>query len=252
MLKVVVIGSGNVAQHLISVFKDSEAVQLVQVYARNPENLYHIIDKEKTTASFEDIIDADIYIISVTDDAIAQVSSSLPFNNRLVVHTSGSVSLEQLNSKNRRGVFYPLQTFSKNKAVNFKTVPLCLESEFEKDYSILEQLANSISQSVYNISSEQRKALHVAAVFVSNFVNHMYIQGKSICDEHNIPFDILKPLILETADKVQQMDPTVAQTGPAVRNDKQTIDKHINFINNDTQKEIYKLITQSIQNVKKL
>ncbi|QEE50573.1 DUF2520 domain-containing protein [Flavobacterium alkalisoli] len=252
MLKVVVIGSGNVAQHLIAVFKEAKGVELVQVFARNPEKLTHLLEPQKVTDSADSIKEADIYIISVTDDAIAQVSSSLPFSGKLVVHTSGSVAMEQLDSKNRRGVFYPLQTFSKNKEVDFSIIPLCLESERNEDYHILEQLANQITKSVYNISSQQRKALHVAAVFVSNFANHMYAIGSDICQQNDIPFDILKPLILETADKILYLDPVKAQTGPAVRNDRQTIEKHLDFITDEKQKEIYKLITQSIQNVKKL
>ena len=219
MLKVVVIGSGNVAQHLITVFGTSGNINLVQANARNTAALAHLLPQEKITDDFSTLKEADIYIISVTDDAIAEVSSLLPFSGRLVVHTSGSVALEQIDSKNRRGVFYPLQTFSKNKAVNFKQVPLCLESENESDYKVLENLAQSVSDNVYNINSTQRQSLHVAAVFVSNFVNHMYSIGYDICKENNVPFDILKPLILETADKVQVLTPKEAQTGPAKRND---------------------------------
>jgi predicted short-subunit dehydrogenase-like oxidoreductase (DUF2520 family) len=248
MLNVVIIGSGNVAQHLISTFQNAANVTLVQAYARQEEKLLHLLPADKITNSFADIKEADIYIISVTDDAIAGVSAQLPFENRLVVHTSGSVSLEQLDPKNRRGVFYPLQTFSKNKAVDFTTVPLCLESESESDYPLLEQLAKEISNSVYSISSEQRKSLHVAAVFVSNFANHMYTLGNDICTENNIPFNILKPLIQETANKIQSLPPRQAQTGPAIRNDRQTIAKHLDFLTDGNKKAIYTLLTQSIQN----
>ena len=248
MLNVVIIGSGNVAQHLISTFQNAANVTLVQAYARQEEKLLHLLPADKITDSFAGIKDADIYIISVTDDAIAGVSAQLPFENRLVVHTSGSVSLEQLDTKNRRGVFYPLQTFSKNKAVDFTTVPLCLESESESDYPLLEQLAKEISDSVYSISSEQRKSLHVAAVFVSNFANHMYALGNDICTENNIPFEILKPLIQETANKIQSLPPLQAQTGPAIRNDRQTIAKHLDFLTDGNKKAIYTLLTQSIQN----
>lgn len=247
MLQVVVIGSGNVAQHLISVFGKTAGVALVQAFARKPETLSHLLPQEKITGSYTNLKQADIYIIAVTDDAVAKVSSALPFDNKLVVHTSGSVPMEALDGKNRRGVFYPLQTFSKNKAVDFAGIPLCLESEQPDAYSLLEQLAKSISGSVYNISSEQRKALHVAAVFVSNFTNHMYTLGSDICKENEIPFDILKPLIKETADKVQQLDPRLAQTGPAIRHDSQTIQRHLDFIQDENKKQIYKLITQSIQ-----
>ena len=248
MLKAVVIGSGNVAQHLITVFGTSANIDLVQAYARNASALAHLLPQEKITDSFNAVKDADIYIISVTDDAIAEVSSLLPFSDRLVVHTSGSVSLHQIDAKNRRGVFYPLQTFSKNKAVDFKQIPLCLESEKESDYTILETLAQSISDSVYNINSVQRQSLHVAAVFVSNFANHMYSIGYDICEQNNVPFDVLKPLIKETANKVQVLPPKQAQTGPAKRNDVTTMEKHLAFLKDEKIKTIYTLLSQSIQN----
>ncbi|MES2485136.1 MAG: DUF2520 domain-containing protein, partial [Bacteroidota bacterium] len=196
---------------------------------------------------FSEIKQADIYIISVTDGAIAEVSAQLPFTGRLVVHTSGSTGIDALDAKNRRGVFYPLQTFSKNKDLDFSTVPLCLESENLSDYITLETLANALSKSVYNISSEQRRALHVAAVFVSNFANHMYVQGNKVCDEHNIPFEILQPLIQETAAKITSLAPLEAQTGPAIRHDQQTIKRHMDFITDNNQKAIYTLLTQLIQ-----
>lgn len=248
MLRVVIIGSGNVAQHLAKAITKSGHAALVQVYARHPEKLGHLLPDDKAVSEFSAIIDADIYIISVTDDAIAVVSSQLTFEGRLVVHTSGSVALEQLDSKNRRGVFYPLQTFSKSKEVDFKKIPLCLESEHVKDYVVLEALANALSETVYKIDSEQRRALHVAAVFVSNFSNHLYALGSEICKENNIPFSILNPLIAETADKVNTISPIQAQTGPAVRHDKKTIEKHLDFLKNENRKNIYTLLTNSIQN----
>jgi len=247
MLQVVIIGSGNVAQHLIKAFLQSAKVQLVQAVARHPEQLVHLLPSDKITASYTDIKAADVYIISVTDGAIANVASQLPFTGRLVVHTSGSTGLDALDVKNRRGVFYPLQTFSKNKDVNFSTVPICLESEDTQDYHTLEKLAGNVSDSVYGINSEQRKALHVAAVFVSNFTNHMYVQGSRVCDEHNIPFKILLPLIQETAAKISELSPIQAQTGPAIRHDEKTINSHLDFITDTTQKNIYTLLTQSIQ-----
>ncbi len=247
MLRLVIIGSGNVAQHLAKAIGYSGDATLVQVYARHPEKLARLLPENKVVSSMEDIAEADIYIISVTDDAIAEVSSQLPFEGRLVVHTSGSVALEQLDSRNRRGVFYPLQTFSKNKDIDFKKIPICLESEYEKDYAVLEKLANALSDTVYNIDSAQRKALHVAAVFVSNFSNHMYAIGSTICNENDIPFGILNPLIMETADKVNTLSPIRAQTGPAVRHDETTIEKHLDFLKDENQKNIYTILTRSIQ-----
>lgn len=252
MIKVVILGSGNVAQHLIKVFLQTEEVSLVQVFARQPNQLTHLLPTAKIVSDYQKIIEANVYIISVSDNAIAEVSFQLPFENRLVVHTSGSSDLSVLNNKNRKGVFYPLQTFTKGKKVDFTPIPICLEAENEQDYQLLEQLGNSISKKVFNINSEQRKSLHVAAVFVCNFVNHLYQIGNKICEANQIPFEVLHPLIRETAQKILELTPKEAQTGPALRNDTQTIEKHLDFLSNENYKTIYQLLTQSIQNGNKL
>lgn len=248
MTKVSIIGSGNVARHLIQAFQSNSKIELVQVFARNKKSLTHLLDSNSVTSDYTQLQAADVYIIAVSDDAIAEVSSQLPFENQLVVHTSGTVPLTTLESKNRRGVFYPLQTFSKDKAVNFKTIPICLEAENEKDLQTLNQIASTISDAVYQINSEQRKALHVAAVFVNNFVNHLYQMGNEICDNNNVPFEILKPLIQETANKIVSLSPKEAQTGPAKRNDLTTIEAHQQFLTDENLSTIYTLLTQSIQN----
>lgn len=253
MIRLSLIGSGNVAQHLIQAFSISTEIELVQVFARKPESVSHLIAEDKIISSFDELKPTDLTIIAVSDDAIASVSKQIPFKDRLVVHTSGSVAMDSLNSKNRKGVFYPLQTFSKSKEIDFKVIPICLEAENEEDYKTLETVAKAISHSIANIDSEQRKALHVAAVFVSNFTNHLYQIGNEICQENQISFDILKPLIQETANKILSLPPAEAQTGPARRNDTQTINAHLNFLTNENQKEIYKMLTKSIiDNGKKL
>jgi len=257
MVKVIIIGSGNVSQHLIAALHKTQnignEIELVQVFSRKKEAIMSLLDSDKIVNDFDDLLEADLYIIAVSDDAIASVSDQLPFKNRLVVHTSGSVSLDSLNNNNRKGVFYPLQTFTKNKEVDFKNIPICLESENSTDFQLLEKVAKSISEKVFAINSEQRKALHVAAVFVNNFTNHLYHLGNEICKEHQVPFDILKPLILETAQKIITLSPEEAQTGPAVRQDGKTIETHQAFLSNKNQSNIYKTLTQSIQdNGKKL
>lgn len=252
MIKVIIIGSGNVAQHLIKVMQTSTSVSLVQAFARKKESLLHLLPENIITSNYKDIKEADVYIISVSDNAIAEVAENLPFQNRLVLHTSGTSDLSVLDDKNRKGVFYPLQTFSKSKEIDFSTIPICLEAENETDLLLLEQLANTITQKSFRISSEQRKSLHVAAVFVCNFVNHMYNIGNQICKEHNVPFEVLQPLIIETAHKITSLKPEEAQTGPALRNDTKTINKHLEFLEYSNYQELYKLLTQSIQNVKKL
>jgi predicted short-subunit dehydrogenase-like oxidoreductase (DUF2520 family) len=248
MLKVVIIGSGNLAYHLIKAFADSTTVAVIQVVARQKNTSIPYLDPNKITDQYTSIAEADLYIIAVSDDAIAAVSSQLPFKNRLVVHTSGTAAMNTLDSKNRRGVVYPLQTFTKNKAVDFKQIPIGLESEKESDYEILHKIAASISDCMYNINSQQRKIIHVSAVFVNNFVNHLYQIGQDLCMENEIPFDILKPLITETANKVMFLSPQAAQTGPAKRKDIHTIEAHLNLLKEENQKNIYKILTQSIQN----
>jgi predicted short-subunit dehydrogenase-like oxidoreductase (DUF2520 family) len=140
-----------------------------------------------------------------------------------------------------------LQTFSKEKEINFSTVPFCLEAENKEDYLLLEIAAKTIGTKIYAINSEQRKALHVAAVFVNNFTNHLYKIGSDICEENKVPFEILAPLIQETSEKIKTLTPEKAQTGPAIRNDKKTIKNHLELLNKE-QKKIYKLITQAIKN----
>ncbi len=248
MIKVVLIGSGNVAQHLIQAFAKSKEIELLQVFSRRKETIIPLLDSNKIANNFNDLVEADLYIIAVSDDAISKVSSQLPFKNRLVVHTSGSVPIDSLDNKNRRGIFYPLQTFTKNKAVDFSQIPFCLESENDSDFELLEKVAKSISNNVFKSNEKQRKALHISAVFVNNFVNEMYRIGNEICDENKIPFEILKPLILETVNKVMTLSPSAAQTGPAKRNDTQTIEAHLDFLSNENHATIYKILTQSIQN----
>jgi|TARA_B110000238_G_C16137525_1_gene444466 predicted short-subunit dehydrogenase-like oxidoreductase (DUF2520 family) len=229
MISILIIGDGNVASHLYKAFSKVDAVLVTRIKSRN----------------LTVIPNADVTIIAVSDDAIAEVSSKIL--NSLVVHTSGSVAMTSLNNKGKKGVFYMLQTFSKNKSVDFSKVPFCLEAENEKDYILLELLANLIGKKIYAINSEQRKALHIAAVFVNNFTNHMYKTGSDICAENNVPFAILEPLIKETAAKIKTLSPAAAQTGPAIRNDQKTINKHLALLN-EQQQEIYTTITKSIQN----
>ncbi|MDD7913896.1 Rossmann-like and DUF2520 domain-containing protein [Polaribacter ponticola] len=229
MITVLLIGKGNVATHLYNAFLKAEAINILQISSRN----------------LSKIPKADITIIAVSDDVIAEVSSKI--KNNFVVHTSGSVRLNDLKNKYNKGVFYMLQTFSIDKEIDFSEIPFCLEAENEKDYNLLKTLALSIGQKVYSISSKQRKTIHVAAVFVNNFTNHLYKIGNDICKQNNVPFEILLPLIKETSLKIEQLDPKNAQTGPAIRKDQKTINNHLNLLNDD-QQEIYKILTKSIQN----
>lgn len=247
MISVNIIGSGNVGYHLCKAFSKVNSISINQWVNRN-ESLR--IDFKFSGTVINDInalTVADITIIAVKDDAINTVSKNIPFSNALVVHTSGSVGIHDLDRKNKRGVFYPLQTFSKNTDLDFSNVPFCLEVLEKDQLPILKALAEALGSKHYKINTEQRQTLHLSAVYINNFVNQLYRIAHEISDAKNINFDILKPLILETAQKVQSMSPYMAQTGPAKRNDKKTIKRHLKLIEDDNHKQIYEMLTQSIK-----
>ena len=229
MIKVVVIGTGNVASHLMHAFSLSKQIEAIQINSR----------------SLETIPNSEISIIAVSDDAINEVSKKLNSRTGLIVHTSGTVNIDAIH-QHRKGVFYPLQSFTKNTIVDFSKIPFCLEAISEEDKNILKNLVKILGAKSYSINSKQRKKLHLAAVFVNNFTNHMYQIGNDICDENDVPFEILHPLIEETAKKITSISPKKAQTGPAKRNDKQTIQSHLEQLNSQ-QQEMYQLLTKSIQ-----
>ena len=247
MIKVSIIGYGNVGSHLLSTFEKIPQLEIVQFYNRNAEKLSTYRGKTAGTTSLQDLEEADIYFLTVKDDAIAEVALQLKDRKGLVVHTSGAVAVEVLNSLTNYGVFYPLQSFSKGKQVDFSKIPICLEANTKGNLAILEQVATMVSERVYQIDSQQRKQIHVAAVFVNNFVNQMYSIGETICEQHKIPFEILHPLILETAQKVQQHSPKKVQTGPAIRGDEKTIETHKKNLTSE-QATVYSLLSDYIQN----
>ncbi len=247
MISVVLLGAGNVAIHLYKAFNNADGITVNQWFNRSLKPLQPFKNNVEITNDLFQLKNADIYIIAVSDDAISQLSSQLLFENRLVVHTSGSNSLHNLDKKHQRGVFYPLQTFSKNTELNFETVPFCIEIEHKSNLNILKELASSIGSKCYKVNSQQRTALHLAAVFVNNFTNQLYRIGHEIAESESVDFNILKPLIKETANKIDNLSPYFAQSGPAKRNDKKTLKKHLKALNKDIHKEIYELMTESIQ-----
>ena len=249
-MRITIIGSGNVATHLAAAFKNAGHA-IVQVYSRDMHNAsllaYHV--KAEPIDNLEQInSETDLFVIAVKDDAIEPIAADLVQYNKLIVHTSGATSLQTLQKHTQNaGVFYPLQTFSKTRDLNFNTVPLCIEGADEKITSTLNELAYTVSQNVYRVNSEQRKILHLAAVFACNFPNYLYHVSQQLLAEKQLPFDLLRPLILETAEKVQELLPANVQTGPAVRNDEKTMTSHLEQLGEipDLQ-EIYKLLSQGI------
>jgi predicted short-subunit dehydrogenase-like oxidoreductase (DUF2520 family) len=247
MISIVLIGAGNVASHLYKAFSTSELVTVKQWYNRSIDAIKTFENNVAVTDNLNTLVEADVYIISVSDDAAAGLSQKLPFANRLVVHTSGSLGLHEMDKKNTRGVFYPLQSFSKNAEMDFKNVPICVECEERKYVPLLKKLGMAIDSPVHKVNSDQRQVLHLSAVFVNNFTNQLYRIAHEIAESQHAEFDILKPLILETAKKIEYLSPYLAQTGPAKRNDIKTIKRHLRQLENKQHVALYKLMTASIQ-----
>lgn len=249
-MRITLIGSGNVATHLAAAFKNA-GHSIVQVYSRMLQNAallaYHVkaeaIDDLKAIST-----DTDLFIIATKDDAIGPIAEQLAVHHKLIVHTSGATDLYSLLAfSDNVGVFYPLQTFSKTKEVDFRNVPLCIEAKDESVVKTLEQLAQTISNKVYRIDSEKRKALHLAAVFACNFPNYLYNIAQQIIAKQGIDFELLRPLIKETAEKVQSADPATVQTGPAIRNDEITMAMHRQLLDGEPElQQLYILLSQGI------
>ena len=248
MISVVIIGAGNVATHLYRAFKAAENISVIQWYNRNLDTLKPYAKEVEIVNDLNALKEADLYLLAVSDDAIKSLTTKLPFENRLVAHTSGSVGIYDIDKKHKRGVFYPLQSFSKAAKLDFANVPICIEALESKDYHVLKNLAISIGSPTKKVNTDQRRVLHLAAVFVNNFTNQLYRVAHEITESEGAEFDLLKPLILETAKKVQDLSPYKAQTGPAKRNDKKTMRKHLKLLNETPHhKAIYELLTESIQ-----
>lgn len=250
-MKIVIIGSGNVAYHLAKAFTQNQ-IPIVQIFGRNEKSLKEISLETNIPYSTEVLEEADLYIISVKDDAIAEVSGMIKNKNALVAHTSGSTSKSVLEGNYRKASFYPLQTFSKSKAIEYSEIPFFIDSDKEEDKKTLFTLAQKISKKVMLVDDEKRKYIHLTAVFACNFVNHLFAQAQEITDGQKIPFEYFLPLIKETVDKINYLSPKEAQTGPAIRNDKKILKLHEELIDNEEQKQIYKVFNHSIKKMYEL
>ena len=245
-MQIVLIGSGNVAFHLAKAFTEAQ-IPISQIFGRNTTELQKISEQFSIPFSTETLADADLYIISVSDSSIAEVSSLIKNKNALVAHTSGSVSREALNGNYRKSVFYPLQTFSKSKNLDYSKIPFFIDAENENDEEILKNLASKISKNVMLANDEKRKYIHLTAVFACNFVNHLYARAKEISDSQGIPFDYFLPLIDETTQKIHELEPKLAQTGPAIRNDEKVLKLHESLLTDEEKLKIYKTLNESIK-----
>jgi predicted short-subunit dehydrogenase-like oxidoreductase (DUF2520 family) len=244
------IGAGNLATHLSKAFQN-KGFGISQVYSRteiSSKQLAKALSVNYVTSTAEIDTNADIFFVALKDSAVDEVLSQINFGNKLIVHCSGTLPLSTLEKYSENiGVFYPLQTFSKSRDLDFKEIPVFIESNSTKNEELLLRLAGEISGSVSVLNSEKRKALHISAVFTCNFVNHCYVIAADILKSNDLPFDVLKPLIRETAEKIQEMHPEKAQTGPAIRFDENIIKAHlIELIEFPNYRKLYKLISKSI------
>lgn len=249
MSKIAVIGAGNVATHLAMHLHQAGHI-ITQIFSRshiNAAQLAPLVHAQPISSLTDIQTDVDFILVAVKDDAVAEIANQINQSKAIVAHTSGSAGIAAVSSHSEHGVFYPLQTFSKSKPVNIKKVPFFIEGNNTASQDALIELATSISNTVQSITSEQLKHIHLAAVFACNFSNHMFSIAHNILAEQNVDFNVLAPLISETVNKALQGNPLKAQTGPAARNDKQTMQAQLDKLpSSGLSKEIYELVSKSI------
>lgn len=251
-MRIVLIGAGNLATNIGKALK-AAGHDIAQVYSRTIESasaLAAITGSQPSDDLSKVVTDADVYIISVKDSIMPHLIRLLCKERPagVFLHTAGSIPMNVFKGEaTYYGVLYPMQTFSKSKDVDFGGIPCFIEAVDGDTLRLVEDLARSISRRVYRLSSEDRKYLHLAAVFSCNFVNHCYAMTSELLEARGIPFDVMLPLIDETASKVHELSPREAQTGPAVRFDENVINAQSGLLDNKGRlKDIYVLMSRSI------
>jgi predicted short-subunit dehydrogenase-like oxidoreductase (DUF2520 family) len=248
MIRIGLIGTGNVATALAREIRNHKTLTLVQLIGRNQNKL----PKDLITVPFSDQFNAlppcDMILIAVSDHAIQEVSNLLPLTDAVVAHTSGASSMDLLSKHKHRGVFYPLQTFSKQQQLNWFEIPILWEGNNKQVNEKLETLSQMISSNAVQSDEKQRLSMHLAAVMVNNFTNHLFAEAHRFCKSKQLNFDLLVPLIEETTRKIKQQDPRESQTGPASRGDMQTIQRHKTIPMTEELGDIYSLFTSQLLN----
>lgn len=249
--RIVILGSGNLATPLAKSLKLA-GLEIIQIYGRTEKQAKILANRLNTNYTNDlSLINpkADLYILCLSDDALLEAIGKIKLKDPFIVHTSGTTPINIFGNKfSDYGVFYPLQTFSKEKEIDFINIPLCIEANTANNEERLLTLAQKISKNVLPINSDQRKILHIGAVFASNFTNYLYSISKELLAEHNLSFNLLKPLIQESALKILDNHPEDAQTGPARRGDDQVIEKHLHHLKKHPEyKNIYKLFSKLIK-----
>lgn len=252
-MDITLIGAGNLATHLGTALQGAGHT-IRQVYSRTEASASTLAERlqcSHTTAIDGISNGSDLYIISVKDSALQQLADQFTrvSPDALFVHTAGSMPMDVLPSR-RRGVLYPMQTFTKQREVDFSVIPCFTEANNEADLSLLNTLCSGISRQVIPLSSDDRKWLHVSAVFCCNFLNHCIALGSEVLQQHGIPFSVMLPLVSETVAKLQHLTPSEAQTGPAIRHDENVIQRHLALLADNPQlRDFYEQATRSIQSL---
>lgn len=263
MIRICIIGTGNLGAHLCRIFDSSADVSGTSAFAKastskNDSQLQLVGYLNKSGASlpkinasqyfeYEKLPDCDLILIAVPDDRISQVEAQIPKTNAVVAHTSGTVAMQVLKNHKRCGVFYLPQSFSSSKTPDFSQIPVCLEASDTSSMQLLEQVGRVLSNKIVPMDSKQRKHLHLAAVYMNNFVNHCYFKSHEILHQAGIETGALDHLMKETLKKALDLSPAAAQTGPAQRNDLKTIAAHLELLP-ENERPLYKALTRSIQN----
>ncbi len=248
---IIILGSGNVAYHLVTAFLKAD-IEIKQIFSKNRNTGEQLA--ELANCNFTDNIsgvfpDADAYIFAMNDQADKTVSQLLQTDkNKILVHTAGSLSMNIFETKTENyGVFYPFQTFSQSSEINFAKVPICLEASNTETLENLKKLTEKLSCKHYEINEEKRKLLHLTGVFACNFMNHCVYLGEEILKNADISKEIIKPLLEQSFDKILNQGAYSSQTGPALRNDKISMEKHLDFLQKDEKlSDIYRLLSESI------
>jgi len=252
-MKIFIVGSGNLASHLLPALCKA-GHEIIGLHSRNISKARKLCSQNKVPfhAHLDQALPCDFVFLLVSDDAIEKISTSfLNWKNTVLVHCSGAADIDRIKfPKNKRAVFYPLQTFSTSQSIlSFRNIPLIIESESKSVKEKLETLAHSLSDSVHFMNSKKRLSLHMAAVFINNFSNHMAVIAEEICSKNKTDYHLLKPLMIKTAENAFP-NPSAAQTGPAKRNDKKTIEKHLQILNRilPEERKLYLHLTNNILN----
>ena len=248
MTKIVLIGAGHLAFHFYKQFINLKKVNLIQWYNRSLEKIDFAQSEVEVTSRLSELKVADLYLICVSDDAIESISRKIKTQG-LIAHCAGSVPLRWLKGSSRKAVFYPLQTFTKDRDLSFNHHTFCIETTHTKDRDLLNDLAQTLGGIPHECSSEKRAMIHMIAVLMNNFGNHLLHLGSVFSKKHQIPLEIFYPLIKETYQKAIENGPENSQSGPAIRHDQKTINQHLDFLSDPDIKKLYLTFTTSIQKI---